>query len=434
MKILEIQKNSIAEKYGICAGDEILEINHNPAMDVIDYRFYTSDKILFLKLEDKKGKLKKLKIKKKEEDELGIVLEKTRYKACRNKCIFCFVDQLPKGLRKTLYFKDEDFRLSFLFGNFITLTNLSDKDFDRIKNQRISPLYVSVHATDEGLRKKILNNEKIPPILKAMKRLTQNRIELHTQIVLCPEVNDGKYLEKSIFDLASFYPQVKSLAIVPVGLTKFRKNLPKIIPVNKRIALEIVKKVKSWQNHFRKKLGQGFVYASDEFFLLAGLDIPQKKYYDDFYQIENGVGMVRRFLDDFKSEQKKLPKRLNKKLTLILVTGKLALKIIKKEIEKRLNRIGNLKVKTVGIENMFLGRSVTVSGLLAGRDFFESLRKLGFGEIIVLPPNCVNSDGMFLDDLAPNDLEKKLKRKVVLGSYNIVETINDIIKKRKAGL
>ncbi len=432
MKILEVQKNSIAQKYGIFPGEKILEINHNPVSDIIDYRFFVSDKIVFLKLKDRKGKVKRIKIKKKEEDDLGIVLEKTRYRACRNKCIFCFVDQLPKGLRKSLYFKDEDLRLSFLFGNFITLTNLSDKDFDRIKNQRISPLYISVHTTDEKLRKKILGDKKIPPILPAIKRLTKNKIVLHTQIVLCPKVNDGTNLEKSVFDLASFYPQVKSLAIVPVGLTKFRDNLPKIIPVNKKIAFQIVKKIKIWQNVFRKKFGQGFVYAGDEFFLKAGLDIPQRKYYDDFYQIENGVGMVRRFLEDFKSEQKKLPKKLKKKLNLTLVTGKLSLKIIKDRVEKRLNQIENLEVKTVGIKNQFFGNSVTVSGLLAGFDILETLKKMKLGDIIILPPDCVNTNGVFLDGLSPEDLEKKFKRKIVVSLYNIVQTINNIVRSRNA--
>ncbi|KPL04352.1 MAG: hypothetical protein AMJ90_01175 [candidate division Zixibacteria bacterium SM23_73_2] len=434
MKISEVQKDSIAFKHGIRAGEKIKEINDNPVRDIIDYRFYASDKKIVLKLEDNKGGLKEIKIKKKEEDDLGIILEKTKYKACKNRCIFCFIDQLPKGLRRTLYFKDEDFRLSFLFGNFITLTNLSDEDFKRIENQRISPLYISVHTTDEELRKKILGNQRIPPILPLIKRLTQQRIELHTQIVLLPNINDGKNLEKTVFDLADFYPQVKSLAIVPVGLTRFRKNLPEVKPVNKRIALQIVEKVDFWQRILRKRSGEGFIYAADEFFLMAGLDIPPSGYYDDFHQIENGVGMVRRFLDDFKSEQKKLPKRSKRKLSLILVTGKLALKIIKEKIEKRLNKIENLKVRTVEIENNFLGRSVTISGLLSGRDIFESLRKMKFGEIVILPPDCINSDGLFLDDLTPDYLEKKLKRKVVVGSYNILETIDNIITNRNAGL
>ena len=434
MKISEVQKDSIAFKHGIRAGEKIKEINDNPVRDIIDYRFYASDKKIVLKLEDNKGGLKEIKIKKKEEDDLGIILEKTKYKACKNRCIFCFIDQLPKGLRRTLYFKDEDFRLSFLFGNFITLTNLCDEDFKRIENQRISPLYISVHTTDEELRKKILGNQRIPPILPLIKRLTQQRIELHTQIVLLPNINDGKNLEKTVFDLADFYPQVKSLAIVPVGLTRFRKNLPEVKPVNKRIALQIVEKVDFWQRILRKRSGEGFIYAADEFFLMAGLDIPPSGYYDDFHQIENGVGMVRRFLDDFKSEQKKLPKRSKRKLSLILVTGKLALKIIKEKIEKRLNKIENLKVRTVEIENNFLGRSVTISGLLSGRDIFESLRKMKFGEIVILPPDCINSDGLFLDDLTPDYLEKKLKRKVVVGSYNILETIDNIITNRNAGL
>ena len=448
MKVLKIEERSLAKKFGISPGEDLLEINGYPIRDILDYKFHSAEETLVLKLKDPKGNFKELKIRKKPDEDLEIVFEENRYRACGNKCIFCFVDQLPKGLRKSLYFKDEDYRLSFLFGNFITLTNIKEKDIKRIFEQKISPLYVSVHTTDEDLRKKMLGNSRIPDIIPLIKRLTDNKIELHTQIVLCPGINDGKHLEKTVFDLAPFYPGVKSIAIVPVGLTKFRDGLLKINPVSKKEALEIVEKVYQWQEVFRKTFGEGFVYCADEFFLStrdaqkciglkrssrkAGLDIPFKRYYDDFYQIENGVGLVRKFLDDFEKNQKILPNRIEKKLNSILVTGKLAEKFIKEKIEKRLNQIVNLKVTTIGARNDFLGSSITVSGLLSGRDILKSLkgrRKIMEKEIIILPPDCLNSDGLFLDDLSLEDLERELEKKVVLGSYDIVQTINDTIKK-----
>jgi len=447
MKILNIEEKSLAKKFGIRAGEDLLEINAHPIRDILDYKFHSAEESLTLKLKDSKGNFRKLKIRKRPDDDLGIILEELKPRACGNKCVFCFADQLPKGLRRALYFKDEDYRLSFLHGNFITLTNILEKDIERIFEQNISPLYVSIHTTDEDLRKKMLRNPRIPPIIPLIKRLTDNKIELHTQIVLCPGINDGQYLERSVFDLASFYPGVKSTAIVPVGLTKFRNGLSKISPVSKKRALEIVEKVYQWREVFRKKFGEGFVYCGDELFLLAkgarkngglngtprkaGLDIPPKRYYDDFYQIENGVGMVRKVLDDFERNQKLFPKKIDRKLNIILVTGKMAEKFIKEKIEKRLNQIANLQVSTLGLRNDFLGSSITVSGLLSGRDILESLRKKGKrkkDEVIILPPDCVNADGLFLDALRPEDLEKELGRKVVVGSYDLVETINQTIR------
>jgi putative radical SAM enzyme (TIGR03279 family) len=429
MKIRRVEENSLAEKRGLSSEDEIIEINNKFIRDIIDYRFYTAEGKLEFLVKDKKNRLKKIKIRKRSDQDLGIILKEGRYRRCPNSCIFCFVDQLPPGLRKSLYFKDEDYRLSFLHGNFITLTNLSNEDIKRIPEQRISPLYVSVHTTDDNLRKKMLSNTRIPSILSLIKELTQNRIELHTQVVLCPGINDGDYLKQTVFDLASFYPYVRSLAVVPVGLTKFRENLPRIRGVSKKYSEEIIKKVKEWQKSFRKEFNENFVYLSDEFFLKAGLDIPSARYYDDFYQIENGVGLVRKFLDDFKKEQNLFPKKLKRKLEITLITGKLSAGVIKKIIKEKMNRIKNLMVKVVEVRNDFFGNTVTVSGLLAGLNIINALKKeKKLGEMILLPPDCVNVDGVFLDDLKPKDIEKIFKRKVVVGSYSIVQTFLDLFK------
>ena len=252
---------------------------------------------------------------------------------------------------------------------------------------------------------------------------------MHTQIVLCPGVNDGIHLAKSVLELSSFYPQVKSLALVPVGLTRHRQNLPKIKPVDKKYSLEIVKLVDGWQKLFRKRFKMGFVYASDEFFTKAGLDIPNKKYYDDFDQIENGVGMMRKFSDQFQIKQKLLPKSLKGNLSITLVTGVSAFRLIKKIVENRLNIIPGLKIKIMTVKNDFFGPTVTVTGLLTGVDMLNTLKKQKeMGDLILLPPNCINQDGLFLDDMTPQDMENEFDRKVIIGSYDLVKTLTKIFK------
>jgi len=433
MKVKSVETKSLAERYSILPGDEILEVNIHPIRDLIDYKFHSSEEKLHLKIKGESGRIRKVKIIKKPDQDIGITFEEKGYRSCGNKCIFCFVDQLPKGLRKPLYFKDEDYRLSFLQGNFITLTNLSEQDFRRITTQRLSPLYISVHTTDESLRKKMLGNPKIPDIIPLIRRLAENRIQMHTQIVLCPGINNGKFLESSVKALSSFYPRVKSLAIVPVGLTRHRKGLPKLKPVHKEYAGKIVGLIENLQSQFRKKIKSNFVYAADEFYLLAGLDIPSEKYYDDFYQIENGVGLVRKLLDDFKSKERLLPPRLKRRFSLTLVTGELAKKFMSDYIIARLKKIKNLKINLVEVKNNFLGESVTISGLLSGRDILGSLKKCEIGDLIILPPNCINEDGLFLDDLKPFDLGKELGRKIVIGSYDLAESLLKVLPKEKSG-
>lgn len=434
MRIKSVENKSLAERYSILPEDEILEINAHPIKDSIDYKYYSSEEKLNLKIKDKSGRIKKVKITKNPDQDLGITFEEKKYRGCGNKCIFCFVDQLPKGLRKPLYFKDEDYRLSFLHGNFITLTNLTEQDIQRIINQRLSPLYISIHTTDEILRKKMLGNPKAPDIMPLIQRLAEYRIQMHTQIVLCPEINEGVYLEKSVYELSLFYPRVKSLAIVPVGLSKFRKSLPELKAVNKVYAKQLIGLVDHWQNCFRKKYESNFVYAADEFYLLAGLDIPTKKYYDEFYQIENGVGLVREFLDDFKRKQRFLPRSLKYKYRLTMVTGVLAYKFMSGYVLNRLKKIKNLKVNLVTVKNNFLGESVTVTGLLSGGDIIKALKKSGKSDLIMLPPNCLNPDGFFLDNLKPADLEKELCMKIVKGSYDLVESLKNVSPEKKSGV
>jgi len=266
-----------------------------------------------------------------------------------------------------------------------------------------------------------------------IERLAKGKIEMHTQIVLCPEINDGKYLERSVKNLSAFYPYVKSLALVPVGLTKFRDKLPKIQPVDEKYSRKVIQLVDGWQKFFRKRRGGGFVYAADEFFTKAELDIPSGRYYDEFYQVENGVGMMRQFLDKFEERHKLLPRNLNKNLNITLVTGVSAFKLIKQIIENRLNLTSGFEIQPVVIKNNFFGDSVTVTGLLTGADILDTLRKRKkLDKIILLPPNCVNHEGLFLDDLTPQDVERKLRRKVRVGSYDLVESLIKIFDEWKS--
>jgi putative radical SAM enzyme (TIGR03279 family) len=424
MKIKSTTEKSRASRIGILPGDELLAINRHPICDLIDYKYYSAEDYLNIKIKTEDGLVRRIKIKKQPDKDLGLEFNDIKYKSCKNNCIFCFVHQLPKGLRKTLYFKDEDFRLSFLHGNFVTLTNTSSEDIERIINQRLSPLYISVHATNEDLRKRMLGNPRISNIMPIIKRLAHAKIEMHTQIVLCPGINDRDYLRKSVQDLSVFFPYVKSLALVPVGLTKFRSRLPKINPVSKTYSKEIIRLVDEWQKHFRKQWNCGFVYAADEFFTKAQLDIPDKEYYDEFYQIENGVGIMRQFMDTFKAKHKLLPKNLHKKLKITLITGVSAFSMIKDITDHYLSSISGLSVHPVMVKNDFFGHSVTVTGLLAGKDILKALRKeKKLGEIILLPPNCLNEDGLFLDNLTPQDLERELKRQVLIGSYDLVRDL-----------
>jgi putative radical SAM enzyme (TIGR03279 family) len=428
MKIKSIRNGSIASFHPIFPKDELLEINEYPINDIIDYKFYSSEPILILKLKDENEKTKKIRLTKRPDQDLGLEFYEIKYKSCKNDCIFCFVHQLPKEMRKSLYFKDEDYRLSFLHGNFITLTNISDEDINRIIRQRLSPLYISVHVTDENLRKQILSDQNIPEIMPIIRKLANGGIEMHAQIVLCPGINDGRYLEKSVRDLSSFYPQVKSLALVPVGLTRHRQNLPRIKLVDNGYSLNIINLVEGWQKLFRKRFKVGFVYASDEFFTKARLDIPNKKYYDDFDQIENGVGMMRKFLDQFQIKRKLLPKNFKRNLSVSLVTGVSAFRLIQKVVRDWLS-IPGLRIKIIPVKNDFFGSTVTVTGLLTGVDMLNALKKRKeIGDLIILPPNCINQDGLFLDDMTPQDLKQELDRKVIIGSYDLVDTLTKIFK------
>jgi len=396
------------EKWGIEAGDRLLEVNGHPVEDIIDWIFYSNPERITLKIEDKLSKIRKIKIDKMSDEAMNLQFESMPYRSCPNHCLFCFVDQLPRGLRKNLYFKDEDYRLSFLLGNYITLTNLSKNDLRRIITQRLSPLYISVHTTDDSLRQRMLGNPKAPPLLPLIRRLIEGGIKLHTQIVLCPGINDGSYLRETVGDLFPFYPEVRSVAIVPVGLTKWRENLYSLRPVEKRDCVDLVTQVEGWRRRLQQKIGSGFVWMADEIYLKAGRGIPPLNYYEDFPQVEDGVGMWRLFRERWKGIRTRLRKDGNKRLRITLVTGGLACKLME-GVRDDLHRLPDVEVKLLPLSNRLFGEEVTVSGLLSGQGILEGVRKSGScGDALFLPPNCLNDDGRFLDDISPKVMEQKL--------------------------
>ncbi|WP_254045458.1 DUF512 domain-containing protein [Thermodesulfovibrio sp. N1] len=345
-------------------------------------------------------------------------------KRCRNKCLFCFVEQLPKGLRKSLYFKDEDYRASFLYGNYITLTNLKKEDYDRIKKLFLSPLYISVHATDPEVRNLLLGNFEAPPILMELKKLAKNKIRMHTQIVLCPDINDGYVLEKTILDLYKLYPYVSSIAVVPLGLTKYHKNNLK--PVTKSKAEEVISLVEAFQKRFKKKHGMAIVYLADEFYIKAQKNFPSPSIYDDFLQIENGVGMVPLFVKETKKVN--IP-QLKVKKRLVTFTGESFFPYLNQFIEKMQKK--DIPINLIPIKNNLFGESVTVTGLLSGEDIIKGLAShIEKNDIVLIPDVTMkDTDNRFLDDLTLSDIEKILQVKTVkIGTQptDLLKTIETI--------
>ena len=341
---------------------------------------------------------------------------------CSNDCIFCFIDQLPAGLRPSLYFKDEDYRLSFLHGAYITLTGIAKDELDRIRKQRLSPLYVSVHTTDPDLRRKMMRSKDAGELMERIEYLAQAHIELHTQVVLCPGINDGPHLERTIKDLSTYHPHVRSVALVPVGLTRHRHGLSSLAGVGPAYAKKLIQNLQPWQENFRRMLGETFLCVADEFYLLAGIDIPHRTWYDDFPQIENGVGMVRQFLDAFSQRKSELPAKADTPLEITVVTGTLANTFLRRLVPTALG-IGKVRLEIVPVKNRFFGESVTVSGLLTGEDIVTTLRDRDGGEVVMLPPNCINEDGFLLDDSTIEDIAGETEQRVVVGTYDLVASL-----------
>ncbi|MBN1503612.1 MAG: DUF512 domain-containing protein [Candidatus Eisenbacteria bacterium] len=397
LKIQAVKENSPAERAGLRSGDVVLSVGPDSVRDVIDFMFHADgDRI---RVGARRGASPfSVRLQRDGEGLFGVSFMPLRPRTCPNKCVFCFVDQLPAGLRPTLYVKDEDYRFSFLHGSYITMTNLSRSDLDRIIRQRLSPLYVSVHSTEPRLRARMLGLSGTADVLPKLEALRQGGIEVHAQVVVCPELNDGAALRKTVHDLASLFPCVKSVAVVPVGLTRHRRGLPRLKGLGRPDAVRLLGALEAWQAAFQGRLGTRFVFAADEMYLLGGHEVPGKSQYEDFAQVENGVGLVRLLLEEAGRLKSRIRRRARGRPAAVL-TGKLAEPVLR-------TALGGEGIRVVGVRNKLLGASVTVVGLLAGRDILRAMRELRPEEVAVVSEECLNPDGLFLDDTTPRELEE----------------------------
>lgn len=424
IKIINIGKDSLADTSGIRKNDYLVSLNGHAVCDLLDYYFYQSEERLDIVFE-RDGKHSQIQIEKSYEEDLGLELEDFKLKSCSNNCVFCFIKQNPPKMRKQIYFCDEDYRYSFLYGNYITLTDMNDTDLKRITEQRLSPLYISIHATDPDIRKSIFRFKSDDHLMEKITYLVKNRIELHTQVVLVPGMNDGHVLNQTINDLYKYKKMIKSLAVVPVGLTRHRKHLPTIMPVSPDLAADLIRQSEDWNRIYRNNEGDPFVYLSDEFYLLAEKPFPDNEHYGSYYQLENGVGLCRQLIESMAG---RIKINLTNPMKIGLVTGKLAEPLIRDYVMPYLNRITNMNADIVSIENDFFGRTVTVSGLLTGRDIIKQFPPNSKFDCIFLPPNCINEDGFLLDDLTPEDIGRELKTTIKVGDYDIKEMVNTLEK------
>ena len=413
--IKEVLPDSIAEELEIEAGDVLVSINEQPIRDVFDYRYLSEDEELTLLIRKPDGEEWELEIEKDAYEDLGLVFEDglmDEYRSCRNKCIFCFIDQMPPGMRDTLYFKDDDARLSFLQGNYITLTNLSEEDMERILFYKLSPINISVHTTNPELRCKMLNNRFAGEALEKIKRFYDAGLEMNGQIVLCKGYNDGEELERTIHDLTAYLPQLQSVSVVPMGMTKFRDGLAHVEPFDKEDAIEVIGIIKKWQEIIQKHYGTRMIHASDEWYLLAEIPLPEEEDYEGYPQLENGVGMVRSMNEevDWCLNELKGDDRVRK---LTLITGTLAEPVIREQLEKIQKKYPNIDANVYGIRNDFFGEQITVAGLVTAQDIIAQLKNKELGEVILLPEVMLRSgEDVFLDDLTVSDVEKALQTRV----------------------
>ncbi len=414
VKITYVEKGSRADAAGIKALDNLISINGREICDVLDYRFFLAERSVTLKIGRENEELE-VTIKKQQYDDIGLDFETPlmdKKHSCENKCVFCFIDQLPKGMRKTLYFKDDDSRLSFLHGNYITLTNLHDKDIDRIIEMHISPVNISVHTTNPELRVKMMHNKRAGEVLSYMKKLADAGISLCGQIVLCKGLNDGEELDRSMRDLSELFPAMQSVSIVPAGLTRFREKLYPLEGFTKEDSAAVIEQVDRFAKEFEEKNGSRMFFCSDEFYLKAELPLPSESYYEGYPQIENGVGMITSLVTEFKDELEYLDEYLEGYKAprhISIATGVAAYDTIKAMATDLEARIEGLQVNVYKIINNFFGETITVSGLLTGKDISEQLQGKELGDLLLFPSNALRADGdLFLDDMSPEELSEKL--------------------------
>ncbi|HEY9878214.1 MAG TPA: TIGR03279 family radical SAM protein [Leptolyngbyaceae cyanobacterium] len=421
--VTRVLPGSIAEEIGFEPGDRLVSINGQPPRDLIDYQFLCADEELTLKVIDAQGKTHEVEIEKEYDDDLGLEFETALFDGliqCTNRCPFCFIDQQPPGRRQTLYLKDDDYRLSFLYGSYLTLTNLLPQEWDRIAQMRLSPLYVSVHATESEVRERLLKNARAGQILSQLEWFQEQRLQVHAQVVVCPGINDGVHLERTLQDLAQFHqgdlPAVASVAVVPVGLTRFRPQADELVPVSPAKAQEVIAQVQRLQTQFQKQFGSTFAWLADEWFLIAGAELPPANHYEDYPQIGNGVGSIRQFLEQFESAAKEtLPERVEPARNLTWVVGN-AVEQAFQPILQRLNAVEGLTVRMAAIASDYWGQSISVTGLLTGQDILSGLQGRDLGDAILLPSVMLKrgdsgrpEDTLFLDDISLAQVSEQLQ-------------------------
>lgn len=422
--ITEVLPDSIGADVGFEPGDAIVSINGTRPRDLIDYQFLCADEFLEIEVIDSQGKTHHIELEKDYDDSLGLEFETALFDGliqCNNRCPFCFIDQQPPGKRGSLYLKDDDYRLSFLYGSYLTLTNLPQSEWDRIAQMRISPLYVSVHATESEVRSLLLKNQRAGQILEQLKWFQKHRLQIHAQVVVCPGINDGVHLEKTLLDLAEFHrgdiPAVASVAVVPVGLTRFRPPEDELISVSQEKAREVIKQVQNLQDKFKQELGSTCVWLADEWFLIAREELPPESDYEDYPQIGNGVGSIRKFLREFETAFERVkwetgngvasPRRWT------WVVGN-AVELAFKPIVARLNGVEGLRVEMVALASDYWGQEITVTGLLTGQDLIAGLQGRDLGDGVLLPSLMLKTgDTRFLDDLTVAEVEATLQTKIV---------------------
>ena len=428
--ITGVEPESAAAELEIVPGDRLLAIDGQEIEDIFDYRFYTGDSYLEMRIAKADGEEWLLEIEKEPEEDLGLRFETglmDEYRSCRNKCVFCFIDQMPPGMRETLYFKDDDSRLSFLQGNYITLTNMSEKDFERIIRFHLAPINISVHATDPALRCQMLNNRFAGDVLTKMQALYEAGIEMNGQIVLCPGLNDGAQLDRTIGDLARFLPHMRSLSVVPVGLTKYRSGLYPLRTFQKEEAISVIAQIESWQQQIYKQHGVHFVQASDEFYILAGQPMPEAARYDGYLQLENGVGMVRLLLEETEEALAGLSGD-SRKAELSLATGRLACGYLSEILDRLQEKFPRIHVRLYPIRNDFFGETITVAGLVTGRDLIAQLKGQELGTRLLLPSVMLRSgEDVFLDDITVGEVEKALQVPVDIVKSSGYDFVNRIV-------
>ena len=455
-----ILPGSIAEECGFEKGDKLISVNGTPIEDTFDYQYLISDEFLVLEVESVQGEVVEIEIEKDAEEDLGLVFENSfmdNYRSCKNKCIFCFIDQMPPGMRETLYFKDDDTRLSFLQGNYVTLTNLSDRDVEKIIRYRMEPINISFQTMNPELRCKMLNNRFAGEALKKAKQLYDAGIEMNGQIVLCKGVNDGEELEFSVGEMYKYAPVLRSVSVVPVGLSKYRDGLYPLEPFDAEDACEVVDRIERWQKKAFAEKGIHFVHASDEWYLLAGRELPEEDRYDGYLQLENGVGMVRNFTEEFYGSLDIVVNRLgqtiygefkddidrpnksksaggnNSSPVISAATGMLfgpILSELAKELEEAVNRFGiGLKVNIYPIRNDFFGERITVAGLITGQDLISQLKGKDLGEILLIPDTMLRfGEEVFLDDITVTEVESALHCRLDIVKSSGSDFIESIMK------